>query len=118
MSFAIPVTDPAAIRCNAIIERLVNHRVGTVMHDEGWRHGAEWIGRAEGIRHPHPTIAFDGDAIIRALVDDPSNEVWQAEGAKWLSQFQSAQRVQRYFASMTNLPECRDTADLVAANID
>lgn len=116
MTFAIPTSDPTAIICNAIVDRLVNNRPGSFPHDEGWRHGSEWISRAEGIRHPHSVIAFDGDAIIRALVEDPTNPAWLAQGEKWLAQFESARRVQGYYRLA--LPECRDTADLIAANID
>lgn len=116
MSFAIPTTDPTAIRCHAIIDRLVKQPVGSMMHDEGWRHGSDWITQAEGLRHFHPTIAFEGDAIIRALVEDPANAEWLAQGIKWLTQFESARRIQH--RPTIHLPECRDTADLIRANID
>lgn len=115
MNFAIPVTDPTAIRCRAIIDRLVTYPVGNTHHDNALYEGANWLTNAEGVRHPHPFIAFEGDAVIRALVDQPRHQAWLAVGCEWVESFDRAKRFQQ--RSM-NLPECRNTADLIAANID
>lgn len=116
MSFAIPTTDPTAIRCHAIISRLVNMRPGSAFHDEAAAHGADWIANREGARHPHPVIGIEGDGVIRALVEDPENQVWLEAGRKWLVQFDSATRAQH--RTTICLPDCRNTSDLIANNID
>lgn len=116
MTFAIPTTEPTAIRCNAIIERLVNYRPGCFAYDNAIGHAETWIKTDEGLSHPHPFISFEGDAIIRALVENPENADWLPKGEKWLKQFDSARRQQH--RPTICLPACRDTADLVAANID
>lgn len=117
MSFAIPVNDPSSIRCNAIIDRLVNYRPGCFAYDNALPHATDWIASGEGRRHPHPVIGLEGDAIIRALVEEPQNARWLHEGEIWLENFERARRKQQTLP-IINLPDCRDTADLIAANID